>query len=337
MQKTYLRYKQRSSFGIVTSPLCNIDASPNGEVALSGGLEDAHVWDVKTGTLLRRLVSEDDHTGLDLPAQVTAVAMGSDGISAAVGYSDGVVRVFDIRNGERLCTFKGHRKSVTCVGFDESCGYLGSGSKDTTAIVWDIAAQSGICRLMGHRDEVTACRLVPKAAPAGALGDLAGHEAGAARKRARSEGGRISELRLLTSSKDASVKLWDLETQSCAQTLQSHRNEVWDFAVVGALGGVARARSLRGPAGTAAGDGPATNGSAAGSKPRKAASRKRGREQESEGSGSSADVPPADTDQIAEVAAQAGLDKQCAPYRIITGGADGQLRMFALRTAEAAS
>lgn len=37
----------------------------------------------------------------------------------------------------------------------------------------------------------------------------------------------------LPSSKDGLVKLWDLDTQHCFQTLVSHDREVWSFAVVG--------------------------------------------------------------------------------------------------------
>lgn len=165
---------------------------------------------------MRRLASEEDRTGLDLPAQVTAVAVGLNGYSTAVGYSDGSVRVFDMRNGERQCTFKGHRKAVSCLSFDEECAFVASASRDTTAIVWDIAAQAGICRLMGHRDEVTACKLVPKEGGAGG----AAVPNGPARKKGRASGaaasasgvGSANDLRLLTSSKDSTLKVWDLET-----------------------------------------------------------------------------------------------------------------------------
>lgn len=36
---------------------------------------------------------------------------------------------------------------------------------------------------------------------------------------------------LLSSSKDTLVKVWDLETQHCVQTLVEHRSEVWAIAV----------------------------------------------------------------------------------------------------------
>ncbi len=39
------------------------------------------------------------------------------------------------------------------------------------------------------------------------------------------------------SSRDGLVKLWDLDTQHCFQTLVSHDREVWSFAVVGGYAG----------------------------------------------------------------------------------------------------
>jgi hypothetical protein len=36
---------------------------------------------------------------------------------------------------------------------------------------------------------------------------------------------------LLTSSKDTLVKLWDLPTQHCVETLVAHRSEVWSLDV----------------------------------------------------------------------------------------------------------
>jgi WD40 repeat protein len=36
---------------------------------------------------------------------------------------------------------------------------------------------------------------------------------------------------LVTSSKDTFVKVWDLQTQHCVQTVVGHRSEVWSFDV----------------------------------------------------------------------------------------------------------
>lgn len=40
---------------------------------------------------------------------------------------------------------------------------------------------------------------------------------------------------LYTSSKDGLVKIWDIDTQHCFQTLVSHHREVWSLGVVGVV------------------------------------------------------------------------------------------------------
>ena len=44
---------------------------------------------------------------------------------------------------------------------------------------------------------------------------------------------------LLTGSKDTLVKLWDLTTQHCVETLVAHRSEVWTLDVRCVLNGKA--------------------------------------------------------------------------------------------------
>jgi len=45
------------------------------------------------------------------------------------------------------------------------------------------------------------------------------------------EGGKPTDGYVLSSSKDTLIKLWDLSTQHCMETLVAHRNEVWDCDV----------------------------------------------------------------------------------------------------------
>ena len=64
--------------------------------------------------------------------------------------------------------------------------------------------------LRGHRDQITAIRFVRPTAesiPSTSTGIAPGF--------------------LLTGSKDTFLKLWDLSTQHCIQTVVAHRSEVW--------------------------------------------------------------------------------------------------------------
>lgn len=120
----------------------------------------------------------------------------------AVGYEDGVVRLFDLNSGECLVTFSGHKSAVTCLAFDGDGMRLVSGSKDTNIIIWDTVAEAGLFRLSGHKGPITKCCFLEK------------------------------QNLLVSCSTDTLVKFWDLDTQHCFKTLVGHRTEVWDMAVL---------------------------------------------------------------------------------------------------------
>ena len=90
----------------------------------------------------------------------------------------------------------------------EKLGYTGMSCHLTVhlflfIIIW-------VCRLRGHRDQVTAIRFVRPTAESGpstSTGNASGF--------------------LLSGSKDTFLKLWDLPTQHCIQTIVAHRSEIW--------------------------------------------------------------------------------------------------------------
>ena len=68
-------------------------------------------------------------------------------------------------------------------------------------VVWDVVSESGRYRLRGHKDAVT---------------DVAWLD---------------SRGLLFSSSKDTHVKVWQLDIQSCIQTIVGHRHQVWSLDV----------------------------------------------------------------------------------------------------------
>ena len=96
------------------------------------------------------------------------------------------------------------QSGVSALRFNRSGGLLASGGRDTDCIVWDIVAETGLFRLKGHRDEVTGV----------VFWDTQG-----------------ATPRLVTCSKDSHLRVWDLTTQHCVQTVVGHRCEVWSLDV----------------------------------------------------------------------------------------------------------
>eukprot|EP00750_Incisomonas_marina_P013096 INCI17224.2.p1 GENE.INCI17224.2~~INCI17224.2.p1 ORF type:complete len:969 (+),score=216.08 INCI17224.2:181-3087(+) len=196
MPKTYPRYREEQSFGVIASPNSNVAAVPGASsLAICGALEDVIVWNVKTGQQLKRL--KDDAQCL-----VTFVAsQPSNKEVVAVGYDDGSIRVWNIVTGQVNMKLHGHKKKVTALSFNSNGSLLVSGADDTDIIVWDIVSQSGRFKLRGHKDSVTAVAFLDE------------------------------DRKLLSSSKDTLLKIWDLDTQHAVATCVGHRSEVWSVAV----------------------------------------------------------------------------------------------------------
>ena len=74
-----------------------------------------------------------------------------------------------------------------------------TGGADTDIIVWDLVSHTGLFKLRGHTDAVTRVAFIDECA------------------------------RIVSCSKDGTVKVWDVGQQRCIQTLPGHRGEVWSF------------------------------------------------------------------------------------------------------------
>ncbi|KAI1796288.1 WD40 repeat-like protein [Ganoderma leucocontextum] len=202
MVQSYLRHGPTEAFGLVCSSSSN--SHYDGKLAYVPALEDILVWDVKKGQQLA-MWHEAGHR-----AEVTCILRSPQRDSFAVGYADGSIRLWSASAQSVLATFNGHKKAVTALAFDETGTRLASGSQDTDLILWDVVAEAGLYRLRGHRDQATAIRFIRptgESAPSTSTGTAPGF--------------------LLSGSKDTFLKLWDLSTQHCIQTIVAHRSEVW--------------------------------------------------------------------------------------------------------------
>ncbi|KAF8592773.1 WD40 repeat-like protein [Ramaria rubella] len=204
MVKSYLRHGATQAFGLVCSAGSN--SIYDGKLAYVPALEDVLVWDVKKGQQLA-MWHETKHR-----AEVTVIVQSPQKDAFAVGYADGSVRLWNASAGTVVTTFNGHTKAITALAFDEAGARLASGSQDTTVILWDIIGEVGLFRLRGHRDQVTSIRFLN-------VESIDVPSTSTARN--------VQPGFLLTSAKDTFLKLWDLSTRHCVQTVVAHRAEIW--------------------------------------------------------------------------------------------------------------
>jgi len=152
----------------------------------------------------------------------------------AVGYQDGSIRLWSAANQSVIVTFNGHKSAVSCLAWDRDGTRLASGSKDTDIIVWDVVGEVGMFRLKGHRNEVTSLSFI-RAKPGSELDQSEGGGDQATSTSNEPNGGQDETAKppsthLLSSSKDTFIKLFNLSTQHCIETVVGHRGEAWSFA-----------------------------------------------------------------------------------------------------------
>ena len=217
LKKSYQRFVDGDTFGIVSSVDSDIVVSQSGKEIFTGGLErfsfflfllflvvigflcSVLCWKIRSGVFVNSFkdVNAEDQFS------VCCMTKSFDGSLLAVGYSNGSIRVWDVTNAKHVslkCVFTGHTKSVSCLSFNDDGSLLVSGSQSTEVIVWDVISETGRARLKGHKGGITNALFV---------GDF-----------------------VVSSSKDTFVRLWDLSVQKCIQTLIGHRHEVWTMALV---------------------------------------------------------------------------------------------------------
>ena len=213
--KAYLRYEQARAFGVIASPeACPVYADEKGKLVVTAALERLAVWDVRRGVEHQSLIPPARESGL-VPA-VTKIARAPGSSLVAAGAADGSIRLWNLEDGTSDVLLKGHKSEVTALRFNASGSLLVSGGKDTNVVVWDVVAEMGLCRLRGHKDQVTDAVFV-EAAPNTSVSTT---------KTSASNGAR-----LVTCGKDAAVRVWDLDTQHCAQTLAHFGAECWSLDV----------------------------------------------------------------------------------------------------------
>ncbi|EXJ66894.1 uncharacterized protein A1O5_10089 [Cladophialophora psammophila CBS 110553] len=211
------KFEHSKTFGQICTASANVvwdPSSENEDSTSRGGAGRAYVgandevllWDLKKSEKVGIWNTADNN------AIVTVICRSQvDPDVFAVGYDDGKIRIWDSRTATVIITFNGHRTAITQLIFDHSGVRLASGSKDTDVIVWDLVAEVGLYRLRGHKDQITSLNFLTAGDSPDAL-----------------HGGSSSHDFLLSTSKDALIKVWDLSTQHCIETHVTQTNgECW--------------------------------------------------------------------------------------------------------------
>tara|TARA_B100000609_G_scaffold199625_1_gene205155 strand:+ start:7313 stop:10876 length:3564 start_codon:yes stop_codon:yes gene_type:complete len=189
----------RLSFTGVNVRVLDVAFHPDGKSGAAAGDSTqgiTYILNVQTGQT----------SSLKVPDTTTiaSLAYHPDGTLLAVGGSSKKIYIWDLKQRKVIQTLTGHTGTIQTLAFNRQGTLLASGSYDKTIKIWDLSQTTPLVRtLTGHTEAVNTIDFHPDG------------------KRLASGAGYRT-----ATSKDNSVKLWDVTTGTTLATLQKHQNAV---------------------------------------------------------------------------------------------------------------
>jgi len=159
--------------------------NPKGNLLATAAGTNVHLWDAKTGDLIRTVGDESNRHSDD----VYALAFSPDGTTLASGSDDNRVILWSVATGAQKTALLGHTHWVRGLAFSPNGRQLASASYDQTVSIWNTADGRLLHTLTGHTQSVRAVAF-------------------------RSDGKMLA-----TGGFEPAIRLWDPTTGKALQTL----------------------------------------------------------------------------------------------------------------------
>ncbi len=195
--------------------------SPDGSKIVSASKDKTiKIWDVATG---KELATLEGHTD-----GVVSAAFSPDGTKIVSASSDKMIKIWDVGTGKELASLEGHKNEVWSAVFSPDGTQIVSGSRDNTVKIWDIPvkARSVVKRPPQLESPAIDPAEYVKAIKKITLGKtLEGHS------------GEVwfavyspDRSKIVSASRDKTIKIWDAKTGKELATLEGHSNTVYSVA-----------------------------------------------------------------------------------------------------------
>ncbi len=175
-------------------------------------------------------------------ASAQCAALSPDGDRLALGSMAGVVKLWDLKNGKEVHSFRAHEGQILALAFSPTGQALASASLDKTVKVWETETWKERLVFRGHREGVVTIAFSPDGGRLASAGfdkvlkywdantgrevlSLSGHSDTVSHLALSPDGRRAASASL-----DGTVKVWSLSTGREALTFTGHGQMVLDVA-----------------------------------------------------------------------------------------------------------
>ncbi|KAL5109220.1 F-box-like/WD repeat-containing protein TBL1X [Taenia crassiceps] len=191
----------QKTLGQHKGPIFALKWNRKGNYILTAGVDKTTIiWEAQTGQIVQQFAFHQAPTlDVDWKSADTFASCST----------DTYIYVCKLKVDTPLKTFKGHGNEVNAIKWDPNGELLASCSDDRTLKVWDMNSDQCIHDLQGHAKEIYTIKWSPTG-PGTAYPN--------------------AQLWLASASFDSTVRLWDVTTGTCRQTLQRHTEPVYSVA-----------------------------------------------------------------------------------------------------------
>jgi len=183
-------------------PVFSLKWNTKGDTLLSGSVDNTTiVWNVKSGEV-QQLYKHHSGPTLDVdwkPGENTFATCSS----------DKMICVCNLGEETPIKIYKGHEDEVNAIRWDPSGSLLASCSDDYTAKIWKLKSDKYVYDFKEHQKEIYTLKWSPTG---------------------KGSNNANKDLILATASFDTTIKLWDINTGKCIQSLTKHKEPVYSIA-----------------------------------------------------------------------------------------------------------
>ena len=136
--------------------------SQDAKTLVTGSYRKIKVWNIPVKQEISCLNVELKHSLIGHSHIVSSLALSEDGKILVSASKDKTIKIWHLKTGELIRTFKGHKDGVCAVALSKDEQIIASGSADKTIKLWHLETGELLSTFTGHNDAVTALAFTDK-------------------------------------------------------------------------------------------------------------------------------------------------------------------------------